>query len=321
MEKNEINFNRVVSTISQLFNFVDEYAKKIQNSSLKNSVHIKEENQKFTDLDWLIQKLFENTFHQYFPNITVFGEEDTSININISSDHELLVKMKQINPSKPLLDNEEGWNFCVKSSQQITLFIDPIDATNQLILHNYEPATVLVGICIDSKPTIGFIHYPFETKRFTYPITIFNYPSKGVFKYTNNKENKNRVEPLTIPENKKWTFIVSKSRAKPEMISFIKLFPNSEFVQENGLGNKAVELILNNYVYFSTGMYTVGYWDVCAADCICREIGGGFYDFDGLEISYASKKEYINKLLFLVNDQQKREMFCKIVKENNVTNF
>ena len=62
MESNEINVNNIISVLFQFFSKVDAFGEKIQNGTIKNNVHIKEENQKYTDFDWLVQKSFENVF-------------------------------------------------------------------------------------------------------------------------------------------------------------------------------------------------------------------------------------------------------------------
>lgn len=313
MESNEINVNIIISVLFQFFSKVDAFGEKIQNGTIKNNVHIKEENQKYTDFDWLVQKSFENVFQKYFPSIRILGEEDTSVDINITNDHELLKSMNNIDSTKQFLTNE--FKCTIPSNKTVTVFIDPIDATNQLVKNNYEPVTVLIGICVKSKPFIGFIHYPFKTHSHPNNITIFNYPSKGIFSYAES------VQKIEFVPDSKWEFVISSSRASPSMIEFIKKFPNYGFNQASGLGNKAVEVILKDNVYFATGVSSVGYWDVCAADCISREIGGGFYDFEGNDIQYEEKREYINKVLFMVSSDTKKKGFIDMVKKHNFYSF
>ena len=129
------------------------------------------------------------------------------------------------------------------------------------------------------------------------------------------------VQKIEFVPDSRWEFVISSSRAKPSMIEFIKKFPNYGFNQASGLGNKAVEVILKDNVYFATGVSSVGYWDVCAADCISREIGGGFYDFEGNDIQYEEKREYINKVLFMVSSDTKKKGFIDMVKKHNFYSF
>ena len=127
--------NNIISVLFQFFSKVDAFGKKIQNGTIKNNVHIKEENQKYTDFDWLVQKSFENVFQKYFPSIRILGEEDTSVDINITNDHELLKSMNDIDSTKQFLTNE--FKCTIPSNKTVTVFIDPIDATNQLVKNNY----------------------------------------------------------------------------------------------------------------------------------------------------------------------------------------
>ena len=59
---NVVELNKIISIFFQYFDFVDEYTKKIKDKKIENKIHFKEKNQKFTDLDYLTQKLIENVF-------------------------------------------------------------------------------------------------------------------------------------------------------------------------------------------------------------------------------------------------------------------
>lgn len=44
--------------------------------------------------------------------------------------------------------------------QNLSIYIDPIDSTNEFIKKNFKPATTLVGITKDTIPIVGFIYFP-----------------------------------------------------------------------------------------------------------------------------------------------------------------
>ena len=310
---NVVELNKIISIFFQYFDFVDEYTKKIKDKKIENKIHFKEKNQKFTDLDYLTQKLIENVFKKYFPYIKIIGEEDTSIDIDIDlKNNELLNKEKDFNINKNYFNEFNDFDIKISKNDNITLFLDPIDATNQLIKNNFVPVTMLLVICINEKPFLGFIHYVTEEENKHKNITYFNYPKKGIFSYLNNKIEKISIKNHNLNE---WNFIISSSRAKPKMIEFINKFPNSNYIQDNGLGNKAIKVILNDLIYFSTGKNTVGLWDICSSDAIAHEIGGGIFNLEGNEIKYEAKKEYVHEEIFLVNNKERINLFLENVKK------
>ena len=305
METNEVELNKILNIFFQVCEISSEYCKKIEKGEIKNNVHYKEKNEKFTDIDWLIQKLIENIISKYFPYIKIIGEEDTSINIGIDEkNNNFLSQISNIDINKNYFSNE--YNYKISLKDKITLFMDPIDATNQLIKKNFDPVTILIGICINDKPKIGIIHYLSELESHK-KITYFNYPEKGVFTFYKNEINK-----VNINKFNGWKFLISYTRSNNDMYEFIKNFENAEYEKIHGCGNKCIKVILNDYCYFSNGNYAVALWDICASHCIVQEIGGGFYNFKGEEIKYDYYgREYIKDYIFLISDNKRKDNFVK----------
>jgi 3'(2'), 5'-bisphosphate nucleotidase len=299
---------------------IDNHAKKIQYNNLTNNVHIKEHNQKYTDLDWLIQKSFENIIKTKYPYINIIGEENTSININIPESHELLQNTSNISLATNKLSSLTNFNefdINIESDTNITLFIDPIDGTNALIKHKYEAVTVLIGICVNNKPLFGLIHFPFQTNKHKTPISYFNYPTQGVYEYQHSLSNLFKLIPQYKSLNE-WNFIISSSRTKPSMLNFIANFNNANYIMDSGLGNKAIQSIINDYIYFTTGKGTISYWDICAGDCIAREIGGGCFDLKGKLIDYNNNNKddwCVKDNVFFVSDKRRVNIFVQKVEE------
>ena len=113
----------------------------------------------------------------------------------------------------------------------------------------------------------------------------------------------------------KFSFIISSTRATEEMINFIKTFPNSEYINESGLGTKMVKCLLEDKIYFTTGKNSVGIWDICAASCILNELGTDIYCFNGEKVKYIPKKILFAHNGVICVNKKKLNIFLEHVKK------
>ena len=253
--KISLNLSELVSIMLQYYSFVDEYGQKIKEEKIENKVFIKEENEKFTEFDYLTQKLLVNIITKFYPykNITIIGEEYLNeendkniIDLNNKDKSEYLSSIDKININGEFKVPRDFNKTIDITNSEISLFVDPIDGTKSLIRKNYNLVTCLFGLCIDNKPFIGFIHYVFDKDNKTY----FNFPSHGIFEYS-PKDHIFIKQNIQTDDNK-FNFIISSTRATEEMITFIKTFPNSSYDKASGLGNKMVKCLLEDKIYFTT---------------------------------------------------------------------
>jgi 3'-phosphoadenosine 5'-phosphosulfate (PAPS) 3'-phosphatase len=131
-----------------------------------------------------------------FPNIKIIGEED--MNNEIIKDNDYLKVTK--------VDNYIDEDLFIQidlNSNDLCMFIDPIDATQHFIKRDYKPVTSLIGITLNNNAFVGFVHYPFYEGDRDKSYTYFNIPSKGVFKY--DYQN-NEIIKLNLKEKDEWTF-------------------------------------------------------------------------------------------------------------------
>lgn len=216
-----------INMFLQLFLNVNKIFNEIRLKQKEIQIFYKAENEKFTTLDWTIQKMVENYFDKYFPGINLIGEEDTKKEYVKSDYSELLTKVEEItiNPVTNDLFCNESPDFDFKD---ISVYLDPIDGTNSFIKGKYEEVSVLVGVTYKQIPVLGLMHFlSFENK---HPVTFFNIPNNGVYSLTVNNEEvikaesaneyKNlkfivKIEPPEIPDN--WNFLITASRETPVM--------------------------------------------------------------------------------------------------------
>jgi 3'(2'), 5'-bisphosphate nucleotidase len=292
-DKISFNISEFVSIILQYYSFIDQYGKKIKEKKIENKEFTKEENEKFTEFDYLAQKLLVDIINKHYPykNFTIVGEESLNeendkniLDPNNEDKCNLLSSIDKIAlDGKFKLPRDFDKTIDVTNSE-ICIFIDPIDGTKSLIKKNYKPVTSLFGLCINNQPFIGFIHYVFSNDNTTY----FNFPSHGIYEYSPKEHSFLRIHINT--DDEKFNFIISSSRASDQMIKFIKTFKKSKIEKDSGLGNKVVKCILEDKIYFTSGKNSCGLWDICAASCLLNELGTDVYCFNGEKIKYVPKK-------------------------------
>jgi 3'-phosphoadenosine 5'-phosphosulfate (PAPS) 3'-phosphatase len=179
------------------------------NNKLSVDVYHKGPNDKFTNIDWMVQKMMENHLDKYFPSLKIIGEEDTTKHLEV--DNLYLEVDESINFDKISLDNIDS-EFNYLDSNDLCMFVDPIDSTSSFIKKNYDPVTTLIGITYKSLPLLGFIHFPEKNGD---SITYFNCPKKGLYSYNVEKDEIQKIE-YTL--NDKWLFISSNTRTTPKML-------------------------------------------------------------------------------------------------------
>ena len=298
-QKEEIMFDikEFISIMWQAFSSIDEYAEKVKEEKIENKMFVKEENEKYTELDYLTQTFLVNIIQKFYSNLNlkIIGEETLNdeydkiiVDLSNKDKIEFLSSLNKISKDKnynfPTQFNLDSKRLIKINNSEISFFFDPIDGTKSLLKKKYYPVTTLLGVRIDNNPFIGFIHFVFARENKTY----FNFPSLGIYEYT-PLENKFKKMEIKTDENK-FSFVISSTRATKEMIEFIKTFPNNEYENESGLGTKMIKCLLEDKIYFTTGKNSVGLWDVCSASCLLNELGTDIYCFNGNKIKFVPEK-------------------------------
>jgi len=243
-----IQTEKLLSLILSLFKRVTKLFYECKSGEFYPKINTKAKDEKFTDADYIIEKMFENNIYKYFPGLRIVGEEDTSTNLIPDSqyyttdevDFDILKETELISGLEDVLVDD------------LCLFIDPIDSTEQFIKRNYLPVTSLVGITKDSKPFIGFIHYPLYEGKENNSLTFFNIPNKGIFSHNIFTDEIKQVN-FSKKDVNEWIFVTSSTNTNKNMIDVIDSFENSARVTASGLGNKAMACVLYDQLYLSSG--------------------------------------------------------------------
>ncbi|KAJ0178069.1 hypothetical protein K1T71_005892 [Dendrolimus kikuchii] len=158
--------------------------------------------------------------------------------------------------------------------KDVTIWIDPLDATQEYTEKLYQYVTTMVCVAIRGVPVIGVIHYPFP------PRTYWGWFTKRASTNIPNVPHKE--------ENKEQPRVVI-SRSHPGKVADVakKAFgPKTSVSQAGGAGFKVMEVVNGTYdVYLHTT--AIKKWDLCAGDAIIKTVNGKMTTAKGNTIDYS----------------------------------
>ncbi|XP_026470817.1 putative inositol monophosphatase 3 [Ctenocephalides felis] len=217
--------------------------------------------------------------NKMYPNIKIISEEKIS-------EAECPV-MKPLELDSALLDTDvhklldENVN-----TEDITVWIDPLDATKEFTKNLYQYVTTMVCVAVRGKPVVGIIHFPFKQK--TYWAWIGHAASDSLLQIKNKL-----VTEKT--ENADPTFIVSRSHAGGvRNITKTAFGARTKVIPASGAGYKAMQIAQGNAtVYIHTTV--IKKWKICAANAILNYLDGDMTTVVGDKIDYSSTSNPKNK--------------------------
>ncbi|KAK0167973.1 hypothetical protein PV327_001819 [Microctonus hyperodae] len=165
--------------------------------------------------------------------------------------------------------------------EDITIWIDPLDATKEFTENLLNYVTTMVCIAVKGMPSIGVIHKPFESKQ-TY------------WAWTNHGSSSN-LHTLSATEiNKDPVLIVSRSHAgRVYNSSKIALGDDVRIISAAGAGYKSLE-VANRNVTAYIHMTMIKKWDICSGAAIITALGGMVTSLDGEPLMDFDSKSSVN---------------------------
>jgi 3'(2'), 5'-bisphosphate nucleotidase len=172
------------------------------------------------------------------------------------------------------------------NQDDLVVWVDPLDGTNEFVDGLIENVTVLIGIAFKEISIGGIIHQPFFKCTTTNKVgrTIWGLKDLGTGGYT-------RKSP---PENK---FILTTTRSHPTEIvnKTIEAVKPDEVLRVGGCGFKVLQLLEGRahcYLFASPGCKK---WDTCAPEAILEADGGVLTDISGKHYLYDGNVEFLNR--------------------------
>ncbi|XP_018567621.1 putative inositol monophosphatase 3 [Anoplophora glabripennis] len=215
-----------------------------------------------TTADFLSHCAMMRTLEHFYPSLKIVSEEAKT----------RCHKNQYVDLSLPIsVDENESVEFI---EEDVTVWIDPLDATYEYTEKLYKYVTVMVCVAVKGKPIIGVIHKPFDKS--TSWAWVNTSKSKDLYGQVHNKDE----DILKI--------IISRSHKGQIEEVLHKNFNNKiQLVIAAGAGYKALEVAKGNvdaYLHITA----IKKWDICAGNAIINALGGKMTTKYNEEIDYSN---------------------------------
>lgn len=206
-----------------------------------------------------------NFIRNSFPEVTVNSEEhDNVVDKSLS--------WSRIIPSDI---SEKIRDLHEVPAESVTVWIDPLDATQEYTESLLKFVTTMVCVAVNGKPMIGVIHQPF---------TGFTAWALGHDANVHRRSSYSTTPPKVI---------ISRSHSGQVRSYVHEAFGNStKIIEAGGAGYKVLALLdlpaeesmdqADAYVHITF----IKKWDICAGDALLRALGGKMTTLKGEDIDY-----------------------------------
>ncbi|KRW99652.1 hypothetical protein PPERSA_03453 [Pseudocohnilembus persalinus] len=228
------------------------------------------------------QALIMKGFKNFWPNLTLIGEEDEEYKGEIEFDINSLNK-QMILPSifKDLQQNQE---FDINKA---IVWIDPLDGTLSYVNNELECVTNLIGLTYEEKPLMGIIAQPFQMQEdgsyIFCPKIYFSHVYQNIVYKIDMKNMQMEDYAIQInpsihkPQEHIQNQIIvgtSKNHICSNKLQLVKNLNPDKILQYGGAGKKWIDVIegtVDYSIYIGQGTKK---WDIAAGDAIIQSLGG-----------------------------------------------
>ncbi|CAF3710549.1 unnamed protein product [Rotaria socialis] len=269
---------RVLSASLTLAKRAGQLIKDVQMSGKSLDIVDKGHNDPQTRADRASQQLIISALAQHFPQLTIRGEEN--ITIENSSDTPDINELVDANLQE-VLQATCPTEFHELQEKDLVVWVDPLDGTREFTEGRLEGVTVLIGFATQGNAIGGIIHQPFYTDGNEHGRSVWGIVNSGVYGkcILNSKPLAGRILAGSLSHRSK-TVIDAVNACEP-----------SEILQAGGCGYKVLLVLerrVHVYVHASRGC---SLWDTCAPEAVLKAGGGMLTDVFGNKISYLSTNE------------------------------
>ncbi|XP_049874290.1 putative inositol monophosphatase 3 [Pectinophora gossypiella] len=227
-------------------------------------------NDPVTDADYASHCAMYYSLKKAFPKVTVVSEEHSKGDPDCEKQEPMDVEAMML--SQKSIENLLDEHVMAKD---VTIWIDPLDATQEYTEALYKYVTTMVCVAVKGVPVIGVIHYPFPPQ--TYWGWMTKQTSSNIAKVLYKEENKEKPR-----------VVVSRSHpGRVEHIAKEAFGPKTTFDKAAGAGYKVMGVVNGTYdVYLHET--AIKKWDLCAGDAIIKSVDGKMTTAKGDLIDYSA---------------------------------
>lgn len=211
-----------------------------------------------------------------FPKLKIFSEEDGGEDNKCPEHKPFDLDPTVLHESVHLPDDE------LISADDVTVWIDPLDATQEYTEKLFQYVTTMVCVAVKGQPIIGVIHSPFAKA------TTWSWLDRGT------SEDLLNLPAAQKDHGKGLSLIVSRSHAGD-----VKEFAKTTFgettnvIAAAGAGFKVLQVVHGNATaYIHTTV--IKKWDICAGNAILNNLKGKMTDLDDAELDYGPEAKPLN---------------------------
>uniref|UniRef100_A0A8D2JKF5 inositol-phosphate phosphatase n=2 Tax=Varanus komodoensis TaxID=61221 RepID=A0A8D2JKF5_VARKO len=254
--------------------------------------------EKLTSGDLLSNRQMYHLLRAAFPGVQINTEEhvDADDQEIISWDRSIPEDIKrQIQPKLVQADS-------------VTMWIDPLDATQEYTENLRQYVTTMVCAAVDGKPVIGVIHKPFS-----------GYTAWAMVKGGSN------IKPRSSYNEQTPTIIVSRSHeGKVRQVASQSFGNETKIIKAGGSGYKVLSLLdvpeanqekADVYIHVTY----IKKWDICAGNAVLDALGGRMTTLAGEEINYTGSDGNEGGLIASININH-RALVEKLVRDKSAQN-
>ncbi|CAL8102855.1 unnamed protein product [Orchesella dallaii] len=182
----------------------------------------------------------------------------------------------------------------VVKADDVTVWIDPLDATKEYTENLLDYVTTMVGVALKGKPILGVIHRPFQDE--TYWAVVDHGHSPNIQLSSDISDIKPKENKTPDKTASPFKIIVSRSHKGDVEEKTAKVLGKETPLQLEiaaGAGYKVLEVVKGNvdvYVHVTA----IKKWDLCAGNAILAALGGTMTTVNGDLIDYSGHTEPLN---------------------------
>lgn len=240
-----------------------------------------------TQADLQAQQVIEGSLHHHYPSLRIIGEEDID-----PSDFLVIENVDRTLLNAKLAQKDPDFNANVPI-EDVTVYIDPLDATAEFVLGNKHSTATLVGIALKNVAFGGAIHQPFEGSdqkgRTLWALSGFACGDDNVI------PEKNIENARTLSKRTESVLVTTRTHTSQVTEDAIKKLNLDTVLRVGGAGYKVLLLLdgtADVYCYPTPGTKK---WDTCAPEAILNYLGGKMTDASGNAIDYSDVNDLQNK--------------------------
>ncbi|XP_034490020.1 putative inositol monophosphatase 3 [Drosophila innubila] len=256
-------------------------------------------NDPFTDADGRSHCVMKQGLKRIFPRVQIFSEEDKE---HCKDSHSFDLDPTVLHETAIVPDVEV-------TAPDVTVWVDPLDATKEFTEELYEYVTTMVCVAVAGQPVIGVIHNPFSGH------TAWAWVGHSMSEYLAELHKLPHQDPSGEP-----IITISRSHtAAANEVTRSVFGDNVNILTAAGAGYKVLQVVVNNATaYLHTSI--IKKWDICAGDAILRALGGAMTTLNDEAINYGPNESPVNKDGLLASLEQHGKYMERLSKYRTLHN-